>query len=156
MTNKVQKDEKVSFLFLFLFLFLKYAMGKGKRAHTISIPSINLTTPKSSSDHSYAPSFINSVLSKSETTTSTTQVERWQLPRKPKMKYDDLEHKMEAAPLYVLVCTYLNYFVLILFGHLRDILGKMFKPADYSHLRMNQVRKCLISHLIYKLITSLL
>lgn len=116
-------------------------MGKGKRAHTISIPSISLTTPKSSSDHSYAPNFINSVLSKSETTTSTAQVERWQLPRKPKMKYDDLEHKMEAAPLYVLVCTYLNYFVLILFGHLRDILGKMFKPADYSHLRMNQVKK---------------
>ncbi|KAG0794266.1 hypothetical protein G6F21_002993 [Rhizopus arrhizus] len=100
-------------------------MGKGKRAHTISIPSISLTTPKSSSDHSYAPNFINSVLSKSETTTSTAQVERWQLPRKPKMKYDDLEHKMEAAPLYVLVCTYLNYFVLILFGHLRDILGKI-------------------------------
>ncbi|KAG1311108.1 hypothetical protein G6F64_004045 [Rhizopus arrhizus] len=120
-------------------------MGKGKRAHTISIPSISLTTPKSSSDHSYAPNFINSVLSKSETTTSTAQVERWQLPRKPKMKYDDLEHKMEAAPLYVLVCTYLNYFVLILFGHLRDILGKMFKPADYSHLRMNQGYAPLVS-----------
>jgi serine palmitoyltransferase len=47
---------------------------------------------------------------------------------------------MEAAPLYVLVCTYLNYFVLILFGHLRDILGKLFKPQAYTHLKTNQVR----------------
>ncbi|GAA5799956.1 pyridoxal phosphate-dependent transferase [Helicostylum pulchrum] len=122
-------------------------MGKGKRAHTISIPSINLTTPKSSSDHSYAPSFIGS-LSKS-TSESTTFVhnptERWQPPRKPKMKYDDLEHKMEAAPLYVLVGTYLNYFVLILFGHLRDILGKLFKPQAYTHLKMNQGYAPLVS-----------
>lgn len=118
-------------------------MGKGKRAHTISIPSINLTTPKSSSDHSYAPTnFITTApLSKSssEQTTTVNTTERWQPPRKPKMKYDDLEHKMEAAPLYVLVCTYLNYFVLILFGHLRDILGKLFKPQAYTHLKMNQV-----------------
>lgn len=125
-------------------------MGKGKRAHTISIPSINLTAPKSSSDHSYAPSHFIGSLSKS-TSESTTFVnnntERWQPPRKPKMKYDDLEHKMEAAPLYVLVCTYLNYFVLILFGHLRDILGKLFKPQAYTHLKMNQVKTIYAHHL---------
>jgi serine palmitoyltransferase len=124
-------------------------MGKGKRAHTISIPSINLTVPKSSSDHSYAPAtnFIGS-LSKStseQTTFVNNNTERWQPPRKPKMKYDDLEHKMEAAPLYVLVCTYLNYFVLILFGHLRDILGKLFKPQAYSHLTENQGYAPLVS-----------
>lgn len=130
-------------------------MGKGKRAHTISIPSINLTTPKSSSDHSYAPSNFIGSLSRS-TSESTTFVhnttERWQPPRKPKMKYDDLEHKMEAAPLYVLVCTYLNYFVLILFGHLRDILGKLFRPQAYTHLKMNQVKffsSSLFHHLIF-------
>lgn len=125
-------------IFFLSFFFYQVSMGKGKRAHTISIPSINLKPPKSSSDHSYAPSFVNTTLS--EATSVITKTERWQPPRKPKMKYDDLEHKMEAAPLYVLVCTYLNYFVLILFGHLRDILGKLFKPEDYSHLRMNQVR----------------
>ncbi|KAF7726341.1 serine palmitoyltransferase component [Apophysomyces ossiformis] len=110
-------------------------MGKGKRAHTISIPSINLTAPKSSADHSFSvppPSFLNDNVS------AKPQPVRWTPPRKPKKKYDDLEHKMEAAPLYVLVCTYLNYFVLILFGHLRDILGKIFKPQAYSHLKMNQ------------------
>ncbi|GAN08133.1 serine palmitoyltransferase 2 [Mucor ambiguus] len=123
-------------------------MGKGKRAHTISIPSINLTTPKSSSDHSYAPSNFIGSLSKSaseQTNFVSNTSERWQPPRKPKMKYDDLEHKMEAAPLYVLVCTYLNYFVLILFGHLRDILGKMFKPQAYTHLKMSQGYAPLVS-----------
>ncbi|KAI8984289.1 pyridoxal phosphate-dependent transferase [Mycotypha africana] len=129
-------------------------MGKGKRAHTISIPSINLTAPKSSSDHSYAPSnFIIGSLTKSNSEKTVAApgsfvkntTERWQPPRKPKMKYDDLEHKIEAAPLYVLVSTYLNYFVLILFGHLRDILGKMFKPQAYSHLKMNQGYAPLVS-----------
>ncbi|KAF1798681.1 pyridoxal phosphate-dependent transferase [Mucor lusitanicus] len=119
-----------------------------KRAHTISIPSINLTAPKSSSDHSYAPSNFIGSLSKSaseQTNFVSNTSERWQPPRKPKMKYDDLEHKMEAAPLYVLVCTYLNYFVLILFGHLRDILGKMFKPQAYTHLKMSQGYAPLVS-----------
>lgn len=54
-------------------------------------------------------------------------------------KYEDFEQKMEAAPLLILVSTYLNYFVLILLGHLRDILGKVFKRKEYAHLRINQV-----------------
>ncbi|KAI7903826.1 pyridoxal phosphate-dependent transferase [Cokeromyces recurvatus] len=120
-------------------------MGKGKRAHTISIPSINLTAPKSSADHSYAPSNFIGSLSGSASEKTHSSVERWKPPRKPKMKYDDLEHKMEATPLYVLVCTYLNYFVLILFGHLRDILGKFFKPQDYSHLKNSQGYAPLVS-----------
>lgn len=119
-------------------------MGKGKRAHTISfpsipsIPSINLTAPKSSADHSLSVSPPNTITTARYLNVPATP--RWTPPRKPAKKYDDLEHKMEAAPLYVLVCTYLNYFVLILFGHLRDILGKLFKPQDYTHLRMNDVR----------------
>jgi serine palmitoyltransferase len=55
-------------------------------------------------------------------------------------KYEDFEQKIEEAPLFVLVSTYLNYFVLILFGHLRDITGKIFKRKRYAHLRMNEVR----------------
>lgn len=137
-------------------------MGKGKRAHTISIPSINLTTPKSSSDHSFSvspPTFLQK--NSSTTTTSTTTLAstnstlvdntwtpptttHWTPPRKTR-RYDDLEHKLEAAPLYVLVSTYVNYLVLILFGHLRDIMGKMFKPQAYSHLKMNQGYAPLVS-----------
>ncbi|KAL0077813.1 pyridoxal phosphate-dependent transferase [Phycomyces blakesleeanus] len=122
-------------------------MGKGKRAHTISIPSINLRTPLSSSDHSFSvlpPAFLQSSPPVQKTNQSPA-LTRWTPPRKPQRKYDDLEHKMEAAPLYVLVCTYLNYFVLILFGHLRDILGKTFHPQAYSHLKMNQGYAPLVS-----------
>ena len=127
-------------------------MGKGKRAHTISIPSINLTTPKSSSDHSFSvspPSFLQKSLHHDGPRQSSSSLiqqqqqqqltKRWTPPRKPKMKYDDLEHKMDAAPLYVLVLTYLNYFVLILFGHLRDNLGKLTKPQVYAHLKTSDV-----------------
>ncbi|KAI9311611.1 pyridoxal phosphate-dependent transferase [Dichotomocladium elegans] len=42
---------------------------------------------------------------------------------------------MEAAPLFVLVSTYLNWFVLILLGHLSDILSRTFKPKENAHLQ---------------------
>ncbi|KAI8143195.1 pyridoxal phosphate-dependent transferase [Fennellomyces sp. T-0311] len=132
-------------------------MGKGKRAHTISIPSINLSTPKSSSDHSFSvspPSFLQKnhhdgprFLSQSASSLTTQQAppKRWTPPRKPRKTYDDLEHKMDDAPLYVLVLTYLNYFVLILFGHLRDILGKLTKPQAYAHLKTSNGYAPLVS-----------
>ncbi|KAI8370979.1 pyridoxal phosphate-dependent transferase [Blakeslea trispora] len=60
-------------------------------------------------------------------------------------KYEDFEQKIEAAPLMVLVSTYLNYLVLILFGHLRDILGKVFKRKEYAHLRTNEGYAPLVS-----------
>ncbi|KAI8883450.1 PLP-dependent transferase [Backusella circina FSU 941] len=60
-------------------------------------------------------------------------------------KYEDFEQKIEEAPLFVLVSTYLNYFVLILFGHLRDITGKIFKRKRYAHLRMNEGYAPLVS-----------
>ncbi|CEG83280.1 Putative Serine palmitoyltransferase 2 [Rhizopus microsporus] len=60
-------------------------------------------------------------------------------------KYEDLEQKMEAAPLFVLVSTYLNYFILIIFGHLRDILGKIFKHKKYAHLRATEGYAPLVS-----------
>jgi serine palmitoyltransferase len=90
--------------------------------------------------------FLQKHSSSASTTTSNTNnstsnlKQQWSPPRKAR-RYDDLEHKLEAAPLYVLVSTYLNYFVLILFGHLRDIMGKFFKPHAYSHLKMNQVSR---------------
>ncbi|ORZ12379.1 pyridoxal phosphate-dependent transferase [Absidia repens] len=60
-------------------------------------------------------------------------------------RYEDFEQKIEEAPLAVLVSTYLNYLVLILFGHLRDILGKCFKRKEYAHLRMNEGYAPLVS-----------
>ncbi|KAI9283168.1 pyridoxal phosphate-dependent transferase [Sporodiniella umbellata] len=60
-------------------------------------------------------------------------------------KYEDFEQKIEAAPLFVLVSTYLNYFILIIFGHLRDILGKLFKQKKYAHLRTNEGYAPLVS-----------
>ncbi|KAI8971449.1 pyridoxal phosphate-dependent transferase [Mycotypha africana] len=60
-------------------------------------------------------------------------------------KYADFEQKIEAAPLFVLVTTYLNYLVLILFGHLRDFAGKIFKRDAYAHLRTNEGYAPLVS-----------
>ncbi|KAI9488731.1 pyridoxal phosphate-dependent transferase, partial [Zychaea mexicana] len=55
------------------------------------------------------------------------------------------EHKMENAPLIILMQTYLNWFVLILLGHLRDILGKTFKKSEYRYLQMNEGYAPLVS-----------
>ncbi|CAO3614070.1 unnamed protein product [Cunninghamella blakesleeana] len=60
-------------------------------------------------------------------------------------RYEDFEQKIEEAPLLVLVSTYLNYLVLILFGHLRDILGKVFKRKEYAHLRTTEGYAPLVS-----------
>lgn len=57
----------------------------------------------------------------------------------PKKLYIDFEQRIEAVPFYILVCSYLNYFILIVFGHIRDILGKFFKPDQYAHLKMSKV-----------------
>lgn len=46
----------------------------------------------------------------------------------------------ETAPLYVLVTTYLSYLVLILFGHLRDFFGKIFRAGEYAYLKTQNVR----------------
>jgi serine palmitoyltransferase len=43
--------------------------------------------------------------------------------------------EMEEAPLFTLVTTYISYFILILFGHVRDICGNIFSPSDYTHLK---------------------
>ncbi|KAI8137261.1 pyridoxal phosphate-dependent transferase [Fennellomyces sp. T-0311] len=60
-------------------------------------------------------------------------------------KYEDFQQKMEEAPMLILVSTYLNYLVLIMLGHLRDILGKVFKRKEYAHLRTNQGYAPLVS-----------
>ncbi|ORY24074.1 component of serine palmitoyltransferase putative [Naematelia encephala] len=42
----------------------------------------------------------------------------------------------EPQPAYtVLLMTYVSYIILIVFGHMRDFLGKRFYPANYAHLQ---------------------
>lgn len=121
-------------------------MGKGRRSYTINTPALSLTPPRSSADHSYSvspPEYLqshlqNDLLQPIASESKPTAAQRRNSVAQQK-KYDDLEHKLEATPLYVLICTYLNYFLLICFGHLRDILGKIFKRHEYKHLRTNEV-----------------
>ncbi|PIL29239.1 hypothetical protein GSI_09288 [Ganoderma sinense ZZ0214-1] len=37
-------------------------------------------------------------------------------------------------PYYILLTTYISYIIVICLGHLRDFLGKRFRPASYRHL----------------------
>jgi serine palmitoyltransferase len=51
------------------------------------------------------------------------------------------EHKkVDVPPFYIIISTYLNYLLLVVFGHLRDMLGKLLKREEYAHIRMNDVR----------------
>lgn len=128
-------------------------MGKGKRSHTISsapaITSLVSSIPlRSSGDlvlslaptHFLSrPSIVNQSSPKSITSPVLPPRLRWTAQRQPKREYDDLAHKMESAPLLILISTYLNWFVLILLGHLRDTMGKTFKRKEYQHLKVSEV-----------------
>ncbi|OUM57610.1 hypothetical protein PIROE2DRAFT_17352 [Piromyces sp. E2] len=48
---------------------------------------------------------------------------------------DTNDSKAEEAPFYVLITTYLSYLILIIFGHIRDFFGKIFKSGEYAYLR---------------------
>lgn len=102
--------------------------------HTFNIsPDVPLPYPSGSStwsDVTKMEQFSASSVSLAQRRHSTAALRR---------KYEDLEQKLEATPLWVLVSTYLNYLVLILYGHLRDILGKVFKRDEYAHLRTHNV-----------------
>ena len=45
----------------------------------------------------------------------------------------------EDAPLHILMTTYLGYGILILFGHLRDFFGKIFKKQEYAAYQEHDV-----------------
>ncbi|KAJ3312359.1 serine palmitoyltransferase component, partial [Gonapodya sp. JEL0774] len=49
---------------------------------------------------------------------------------------DEAEQILEGVtPPFTLLTTYFGWLVLILFGQLRDILGKIFRPGEYAYLR---------------------
>ena len=43
--------------------------------------------------------------------------------------------EIEETPLYVLIVTYFDYFLLVLLGHIRDFFGKRLRKKAYAHLR---------------------
>lgn len=55
--------------------------------------------------------------------------------RRPRRPAEDGHEELEEAPLPVLITTYLGYLILILFGHIRDFFGKIFRKAKYAHLK---------------------
>ncbi|KAI8820389.1 pyridoxal phosphate-dependent transferase [Fimicolochytrium jonesii] len=44
------------------------------------------------------------------------------------------EHLLEETPYGVLMTTYMSYFFLIIFGHIRDFFGMRFRKEEYAHL----------------------
>ncbi|KAJ3286701.1 serine palmitoyltransferase component [Borealophlyctis nickersoniae] len=105
-------------------------MGKGKRAHFESydppISSSDLISAKLPLDADIqlpaaaSPSPIPAV--------DPTE----QLQSLRKRHRHEKEHILEGAPLAVLCATYLSYFILIVFGHIRDFFGKRFYPEEFS------------------------
>ncbi|KAJ3182161.1 serine palmitoyltransferase component [Gaertneriomyces sp. JEL0708] len=92
-------------------------MGKGNRAHFESprppVSSVDLLTPHGKLE----PPPLGK--SKADVQTDTT------------------ESAIERTPLAVLITTYMSYFILIVFGHIRDFFGYTFKREEYKYL-MNQ------------------
>ena len=50
-----------------------------------------------------------------------------------------MPHVEEDPPYYILLTTYLSYLLMIIFGHLRDFVGKRFVPDAYRHLMPSDV-----------------
>lgn len=63
----------------------------------------------------------------------------------PIEKHMKSPEEMEETPLYVLIVTYFDYFLLILLGHIRDFFGKIFRPGAYAHLRVQNGYAPLVS-----------
>ncbi|ORX99432.1 PLP-dependent transferase [Basidiobolus meristosporus CBS 931.73] len=111
-------------------------MGKGKRAlqHIFSTSSISkdeekepylLTPPLSSAAHSLSPLL-------SETDNDSPLVRDHLVPaRNPPKTVKSHPEELEDVPLPILITTYFGYIVLILFGHIRDLFGKVFTSSEY-------------------------
>ncbi|KAJ2070514.1 serine palmitoyltransferase component, partial [Coemansia sp. S155-1] len=54
----------------------------------------------------------------------------------PEVKQEKTVSELEAVPSLILVTTYLSFLMLIVFAHLRDFFGKLFYPANYVQLRV--------------------
>ena len=61
---------------------------------------------------------------------------RYESRAKPGDSYEAIELD---PPYYILLTTYVSYLILILIGHMRDYIGKVFRPASYKHLKSQNV-----------------
>lgn len=89
-------------------------MGKGKRAH------FDKFRPPTSSSDILSPPPLDCV----------PPIYKAHAP--PEKESHEL---IEEAPLFTLITTYISYFILIVYGHVRDFFGMRLRPQDYSHLK---------------------
>ncbi|KAI8852754.1 pyridoxal phosphate-dependent transferase [Chytridium lagenaria] len=100
-------------------------MGKGKRAHfQASRPPVSSTDLIQGASGA-SPVFQNPAnLYKKPDPAST-------VPQQPVYQ----EECIEQTPMFVLVTTYISYFILIVCGHIRDIFCMRLFPKNFAHLR---------------------
>jgi serine palmitoyltransferase len=94
-------------------------MGKGKRAHFDKYD-----TPLSSADL-----IASKPLLEAHSLYNAESVDS-------KIDHSEL---IEETPLWVLVTTYLSYFILILYGHFNDLIDSIFNPQKFKHLKTQNV-----------------
>lgn len=125
-------------------------MGKGERAHLSSSTlnfsrSLLLDNGVVVSPQQPLPALLDKT-----TTTATSTISsigsiyypnernyRWKSVAR--QSYKDFEQKMDDTPLYISIHFFVNYIMLVFFGYMRDVIGKFFKPNQYSHIKMNEV-----------------
>lgn len=56
---------------------------------------------------------------------------------RPLGKLREFNMDQEQCPYATVVATYLSYLMLVIYGHIRDFFGKIFYPAAYKHLRID-------------------
>ncbi|KAI9364483.1 pyridoxal phosphate-dependent transferase [Zopfochytrium polystomum] len=101
-------------------------MGKGRRAHFEAHPpplsSADLLRPSGSVLVDAPPVLYKPPESYAATGSAPPPVE-------------DQDHCIEKTPLFVLVTTYISYFVLVVFGHIRDLIRSNLFKKEFSHLK---------------------
>ncbi|KAJ3215663.1 serine palmitoyltransferase component [Clydaea vesicula] len=88
--------------------------GKGKKAFLQQVPPISTLDTITKPPTIISPQQMHRTNSNSTLHTEKTEI--------------------EEAPIFTLVTTYISYFILILFGHIRDVFGQIFKKEHYEHL----------------------
>ncbi|KAJ3413900.1 serine palmitoyltransferase component [Chytridiales sp. JEL 0842] len=109
-------------------------MGKGKRAH---FAPNEAAAPLSSADLLHSPQayYSSSLILNAPPAPPLYKPPEAFAPGEHPPPEDDMEHCIEKTPLFVLVTTYISYFILIVFGHIRDFIGSRINPKAYVHLR---------------------
>lgn len=131
------------------------ALNRSRGASTASTPALSMSSSTTvSSDESLMTDDVDnsdglslpSVPPTSEQIFTTVHSEfghcanesfRYDSSARPGDSYDAEE---PDPPYYILLSTYISYIFLIMLGHLRDFIGKRFRPSSYEHLKEKNVR----------------